>query len=314
VIERFAVLLVALAAMLWGTDALFRSPLLQHLGGDPVLQATQLVTMEHIVLTIVCLPIIWAAWREIRGLNAAQWRAIVAIGVGASALATILFTEAFVRGSDPVTPVVLQKVQPLVAVIAARLILGEHPRKNFFWFLLVVLAGAWLLAFPAPANISAHGLTPVLFAVSAAVLWALGTVLGRLLTTRLSFQHVTTLRFAFGLPASALAVLVLGAPAFPSGHDFVWITALALVTGLIALGLYYYGLQRTPAVTASLAELAFPVSATVVGYAAFDAHLTASQWLGLIVTSGIVLLLPVRSDKLVEVEKPGTERFATAPA
>src|SRR5438874_9852996 len=93
VIERFAVLLVALAAMLWGTDALFRAPLLQHLGGDPVLQSTQLVTMEHIVLTIVCLPILWAAWREVRSLNAAQWRAIVAIGVGASALATILFTK-----------------------------------------------------------------------------------------------------------------------------------------------------------------------------------------------------------------------------
>src|SRR5438477_10524755 len=80
VIDRLAVLLVALAAMLWGTDALFRSPLLQHLGGDPLLQSTQLVTMEHIVLTIVCIPIIVPAWREIPALNAPQWRAIVANG------------------------------------------------------------------------------------------------------------------------------------------------------------------------------------------------------------------------------------------
>jgi drug/metabolite transporter (DMT)-like permease len=123
---------------------------------------------------------------------------------------------------------------------------------------------------------------------------------------------VTTLRFAFGLPASALAVLVLGAPAFPSGHDFAWITALALVTGLVALSLYYYGLQRTPAVTASLAELAFPVSATIVGYAAFDATLSGTQWLGLAVTSLVVLLLPARSDELVDVEQP--EPGALAPA
>ena len=60
-IDRLAVLLVALAAMLWGTDTLFRAPLLQHLAGDPILQATQIVTMEHIVLTIVCLPILWLA-------------------------------------------------------------------------------------------------------------------------------------------------------------------------------------------------------------------------------------------------------------
>ena len=83
----------------------------------------------------------------------------------------------------------------------------------------------------------------MLFALGAAVLWALGTVLGRYLSQRMKFQYVTTLRFAFGLPAAAIALLVLGAPAFASGHDFGWIAVLALVTGLIALSLYYYGLQ-----------------------------------------------------------------------
>jgi drug/metabolite transporter (DMT)-like permease len=126
-----------------------------------------------------------------------------------------------------------------------------------------------------------------------------------MLATRISFQHVTTLRFAFGLPASALALLVLGKPAFPSGHDFAWIAVLALVTGLVALGLYYYGLQRTPAVTASLAELAFPVSATIVGYVAFDVTLSASQWAGLLLTTLVVLLLPVRGRKIVDVEPGG---------
>lgn len=301
-------LLVAIAAALWGADALLRRPLAQST------TAATIVFGEHLVLVAVTLPLLLGALVAVWRAGPRYILAAVVVGAGASALATILFTEAFVRGSDPVTPVVLQKVQPLIAVIGARLILGEHPRKNFFWFLLGGLAGAWLIAFPDPTNVSAHGLTPVLFALGAAVLWALGTVLGRLLTTRLSFQHVTTLRFAFGLPASALAVWLLGAPAFPSTHDFVWITALALVTGLVALSLYYYGLQRTPAVTASLAELAFPVSATVVGYVAFDAHLTASQWTGILVTTLVVLLLPARSDKLVEIEQPEAEAFAPAPA
>jgi drug/metabolite transporter (DMT)-like permease len=301
-------LFVAVAAALWGADALLRRPLAQST------TAATIVFGEHLVLVAVTLPLLGGALVAVWRAGPRYVLAAVVVGAGASALATILFTEAFVRGSDPVTPVVLQKVQPLIAVIAARLILGEHPRKNFLWFLLGGLAGVWLIAFPDPTNISAHGLTPVLFALSAAVLWALGTVLGRLLTTRISFQYVTTLRFAFGLPASALAVLILGAPAFPSGHDFVWIALLALVTGLLALSLYYYGLQRTPAITASLAELAFPVSATVVGYVAFDAHLTASQWIGLIVTSAVVLLLPVRSDGLVDIDEPEAGRLAPAHA
>jgi drug/metabolite transporter (DMT)-like permease len=292
------------AAALWGTDALLRRPLAHSTS------AATIVFGEHLVLVAVTLPLLAGALAAVMRAGPRYIVAAIVIGAGASAVATILFTQAFVYG-DPVTPVVLQKVQPLVAVIAARLILGEHPRRNFIWFLVAGLVGVWLIAFPDPLNIHAHGLAPVIYALSAAVLWALGTVLGRLLTTRISFQHVTTLRFAFGLPASAIAVLVLGSPAFPSGHDFAWITALAIVTGLFALGLYYYGLQRTPAITASLAELSFPVAATIVGYLAFDATLKPSQWLGLALTTLVVLLLPVRNAKLVDVEPAGG---ALAPA
>jgi drug/metabolite transporter (DMT)-like permease len=291
-------ILVAVAAALWGTDALLRGPLAHSTS------AATIVFGEHLVLVAVTLPLLLGALTAVFRAGPRYVLAAIIVGAGASALATILFTEAFARG-DFVTPVVLQKVQPLVAVIAARVILGEHPRRNFIWFLAAGLFGAWLIAFPDPLNIHAHGLAAVVFALSAAVLWALGTVLGRLLTTRISFQHVTTLRFAFGLPASALAILVLGAPAFPSGHDFAWITALALVTGLVALALYYYGLQRTPAITASLAELSFPVAATIVGYFKFGVTLETSQWIGLAVTTLVVLLLPVRSSKLVDVEGVG---------
>ena len=87
----------------------------------------------------------------------------------------------------------------------------------------------------------------MLFALGAAVLWALGTVLGRYLSQQMTFQYVTTLRFAFGLPARGdRAARARLRRAFASGHDMGWIAVLALVTGLIALGLYYYGLQSTP--------------------------------------------------------------------
>src|SRR5258708_3049662 len=125
VIDRLSVLLVALAAMLWGTDALFRAPLLNHLGVDPIRQATQLVTMEHVILTIVCLPILWKAWGEIRSLTRTQWIAIVAIGVGASGLATILFTISF-RYGHFIETLLLQKTQPLIAILLAHFWLGER--------------------------------------------------------------------------------------------------------------------------------------------------------------------------------------------
>ena len=248
------------------------------------------------------LPLVPAALLAVTRAGRRYVVAAVVIGAGASATATILFTQAFVQG-DPITPVVLQKVQPLVAVVGAWFILGERPRRHFGWFLLGGLVGTWLIAFPSPFDVEVGAALPALMALGAAVLWAFGTVLGRLLSTRMRFQHVTTLRFTFGLPASAIAVLIVGAPFSTSASDFAWIAALAIVTGLVALSLYYYGLQRTPAVIAALAELTFPITAAAVGYFAFDATLDGTQWLGVAITAVVVLLLPVTGPRVVTVPK-----------
>jgi len=291
--------LVAVAAALWGTDALFRKPL-----ADSTSVAT-IVFGEHVVLVAIALPLLVPALVAVFRLGWRYVLAAVVIGAGASAVATILFTQAFVDSASPVTPVVLQKVQPIVAVLGAWIVLGERPRPRFGLYFAGALLGAWLIAFPSPtADVLENwnaAVKPVLFALGAACLWAFGTVLGRYLTRELRFEHVTTLRFAFGLPASAIALLVLGGPAVASAHDSLWIAMLALVTGAVALSLYYYGLRTTPAVAATLAELAFPVTAALVGYLAFDATLSSTQWLGVAVTTAVVALLPARPRDVVEV-------------
>ena len=290
--QKVGVAAVAVAAGLWGTDALLRRPLADST------QAATIVFGEHVILFALVLPVIVTALPALWRAGPRYVAAGAIVGAGSSALATILFTQAFVHG-DPVTPVVLQKVQPLIAVLLAATILGERPRPRFGLFLLAGLAGTWLMAFPSPFDVSVHGKEPAFLALGAAGLWALGTVLGRFLTLRLAFQQVTAVRFAFGLPASFVAVLVLGAPFTASWHDMVFIALLALVTGLVALSLYYYGLQRTPASVAAIAELTFPVVAIAVGYLAFDATLTASQLAGVVLTSLVVMRLPARAPVLV---------------
>jgi drug/metabolite transporter, DME family len=269
------VVLVAAAAAMWGTDALFRKPLAESTS------AATIVFGEHVILVLVTLPLLVPAMRALFGAGTRYVLAGVAVGAGASAVATILFTQAFVDG-DP------------IAIAAARVILGEEPRRRFAWFVIPALLGVWLIAFPQPFEVHAQGIEPIALALGAAVLWGLGTVFGRYLARRLRFDHIVTVRFSFGLVASAIALPILGAPAFASAHDTLWIAYLALVTGLLALSLYYIGLRRTPAMVASLAELAYPVTAIIVGYVAFDATLRWTQWLGVILTVGVVSLLPAR--------------------
>src|SRR5882672_6187004 len=94
--------LVALAAALWGTDGLLRKPL----SGE--LAASTVVLWEHLIIVLALLPWLPTALRALRAATARERWALVGIGVGASAVATALFTQAF-RLGDPVTPLVLQK-------------------------------------------------------------------------------------------------------------------------------------------------------------------------------------------------------------
>jgi drug/metabolite transporter (DMT)-like permease len=302
------VLLIAVAAAMWGTDPIIRKTM------NPTTSATTIVFGEHVILVLCTLPFLLAALPAAVRAGRSYFAAAVVVGAGSSALATILFTDALIRATDPITPVVIQKVQPLIAVGCAALLLGERPRTGFIWFFLPALLGFWLVNQPHPLNPSAKGAIVIVEATAAAALWALGTVLGRYMSRRLEFQHILSLRFFFGLLASAVALWVMNAPAYSNGHDTVLILYLALVTGLLALSLYYYGLHKTPAVLASLAELTYPAVFVVAGVYAYDAQLRWSQWLGIALILGAVTLLPVQRQRDVVVEKRTDLIPATASA
>lgn len=294
------VTLVAFAASLWGFDQWIRASL------KGSVSASTIVFGEHVVLVALTLPFAFAALRSVVRLGWRHVAAAIFVGAGASAVATILFTEALFAHDDFVTPVVLQKVQPVFAVLAALLILGERPRRLYPVYLAVAIVGTYLMVVKHPLSPHAHGLATSLYALGAALLWALGTVFGRYLARDMRFEHVTTLRFVFGLPAAAIALLVLGEPAFSSWHNSSWIAVLALVTGLAAMFIYYYGLRWTPAVLATIAELAYPVAGILIGYFKFGQALTGWQWVGIGLTSAVVALLPARPRATVDP--------ATAPA
>lgn len=269
-IDRVAVVLVALAAMLWGTDTFFRVPILQHLSPDPTLASVQVVFMEHLVLTIAVLPILWLARREIRRLSRAQWVAIVAIGVGASALATVFFTRSFEYGHF-IQTLLLQKTQPLIAILLARLWLRELlPPRSYLWMPLAIV-GAYLIAIPDPLHPEQawadFHVAAAAYALAASALWGAATVFGRSVLRTVHFPTLTALRFVTGFPALGIALWVLGgAQAFTqySGSDTGLYLGIALLPGLVAMLLYYRGLASTPASMATLAELAFPITGVIV--------------------------------------------------
>ncbi len=273
--------MVALAAAIWGTSALMREPLTQDVG----MASSTVVFAEHVVLVLCLLPWLPAAVRAWWSSSTRTKLAVVVIGAGASALATTLFTAAFATGfavdgqPDVITPVALQKLQPLIAVLLAAVILAERIRPRFWLFAIPALAGAWLLAFAEPFDVTLRSAEAALLAFGAAALWASGTVLGRLVGSELSATHITSLRFLFGLLTMIAIVGARGEPFTVPWEGVLYIIPLALLVGLLALSLYYRGLRNTPASRATFAELAFPLTAAAIGVA-LGRHLVWNQWLG----------------------------------
>lgn len=276
--------LIAIAAALWGFSGLLRAPLSKEFS------STSIVLGEHAILVLLVAPFLPGALGALARSSVRTKVSILLIGAGSSAAATTLFTLAF-RYGDPITPQVLQKLQPVLAIALAGLLLGERLRPRFGLFAVPALAGAWLLAFADPFGITIAAAVPALLGVGAALLWALGTVLGRAVSQELSYRHVTALRFLFGLLALAAFAVATQAPLTLPFQTWPRLLGLALVPGLIALVLYYYGLRRTPASRATLAELAFPLTAAIVGVVFQHGHLALTQWAGFTVVLASILAL-----------------------
>ncbi|TMD01870.1 MAG: DMT family transporter [Chloroflexi bacterium] len=300
-IDRYAVVFVALAATLWASDAYFRNQLVQHLS------PTQIVVAEDALVTLFLVPVLIRSRHELRALGARGWVAVAIIAAGAQALATILFTASFSIASQHqlyAETFVLQQTQPLIAIVLAWIILGERRRPWFWPAAAVAIVAVYMVLFASdpfsPVTALQNGRLEVgLLALGAAALWASGTVFGRFALGSISFWSMTALRFTLALPVLVIVVLVQsGVGGF--GHyrlsDFVPnLLAIAIVPGLLALLLYYRALSKTPASLATIGEMAYPVAATLIATApppwGFHQPLYPAQVLGTLLLLAVIVFL-----------------------
>ncbi|MDF2960608.1 MAG: family transporter [Paenibacillus sp.] len=281
---RSGVWLVALGAALWGIDPLFRILLLKHL------TSAQIVLFEHVLLLVYAVPVLWLHRKELQGLAMRHIMALLFISWGGSAVATIMFTSAFAYG-NPNAVLLLQKLQPLFAIIMARLILKERLPALFPLLLILALAGTYLLtfgwSFPV-GSISEIAAVSGLLSIGAAALWGGSTVMGRVMLDKMQFETVTALRFACALPLLITTTWWEGDKLqLPAGMmDWAAMSGnlllQAALPGLLSLLLYYRGLAGTKASYAALAELLFPAVGVLINWLVFQQTVTFVQVIGFV--------------------------------
>lgn len=292
--------LVAVGAALWSLDAIFRTRLIG------TYSAYFIVFITQIICLVVVVPVLWKFRSEILRLKIRDWLAFLFIAVASNVLAMVAFTYAFSLASNFSVPILIQKVQPFFAIVSAVLILKERLPKYYFLYVLIAVVGSFLVAFGDGTDFSvgSKDFVVVIFSLVAAALWGLGTTAGRFLSVHHSFWLVTSMRYGIGATLMIILFPIWSAELIHVQEhlikDMPQFLAMALIPGLLALFIYYRGLQSTRASVACWLELFYPVTAVVINWAFLGSSLSTFQVIG-----AIVLLVSVLAMNFSSLQKTG---------
>lgn len=287
---RLGLLAICVAAFLWGFDGVVLTPRLYNL---PI---PFVVFLIHAVPFVLMQPLLWRSYGAISRLGRGTWINLGLVALTGGVLGTLgIVTALFLVDFHQLSVVVLlQKLQPIFAILLAAILLKERISARFVRWTAVAIVGGYLLTFglQLPSFSAGRNTTlAALFALLAAAAFGSATVLGKKLLGSLDFWQTTFGRYG-------VTTLMMGSILLASGRGFplaavtsanwVVILTIAFTTGTGATVLYYWGLTRVRASVAALGELSLPIGAVLLDYLVNGSRLTVAQLLGAALMIGAI--------------------------
>ncbi|OUC98497.1 hypothetical protein CA984_07000 [Streptosporangium minutum] len=259
---------------------------------------------------------VFLGWLGLRGrlgrLTGRQWATLALLGGGMYAAQSLLYFTAVQRIAPALAVLLLYLYPGLVSVLSA---VVERTRVSWSVVgpILVSLAGLTLVVGRLDAGLDLLG---VLAAVGAAVTYAFYIVLGSRVSASLSPAVTTAYLTMFATGSFALLGLALGGLDLgfaPAG--WVWAAAVAIVSTVLAIALFFAGATTLGPVRASILSMLEPVVAVLAAWLLLGGTLSWPQLAGgAVVLAGAVwgiLATPVRGDASPE-DPAGEETTAVS--
>ena len=280
-IKIISAVMISIAAVLWGFDGVVLTPRLSNLN------VVFVVFLLHALPFILMNAFFFKRYKELKKLDKKAVISLMLVSVFGGALGTIAIVYALflVNFQNLSVVVLLQKFQPIFAIVLAAIFLQERVSKKFYlWGIIAIIGGHFLtFGFNMPNfQTDTNTMKAGLLSVFASFAFGSSTVFSKSLLNKLSFDTATF--FRYGMTALLLfpVIIVLGRLG-----DFQLITPtnwlifgiIALTSGTVAIMLYYYGLKNIKASHATLLELFFPISAILFDYLINGIVLSAVQWI-----------------------------------
>lgn len=308
---KWAPLFVVLAGMLWGIDGIVLRPALYNF---PV---ALIVCLESWLIVLLLHPLIIRNRHRFKTLSRGDWLAFAGVALCGGAIGTMAITQAlfYVNFVNLSIVILIQKLQPAIAILLAALLLKERPGKSFYGWSLIAIIGAYFMTFGfQPVNIANNSKTTeaALFALLAVAGFGASTVFSKRALKNVEFEFGTVMRFLLtGIIMLPLAVFLgdLGKVDTLGSGEWKTLGLIAITTGGPGIFLYYYGLKRISASVATICELAFPMTAVLLEYFLRGNLLTMPQWIGTFILFGAM----ARVSQLPQKNDPQTAAAAVDP-
>jgi drug/metabolite transporter (DMT)-like permease len=278
-------LAIGFAAIMWGLDGVVLTPRLFNLNVGFV------VLVLHVLPFTIMNLFMWREYRFLKQFATIDWLVLSGISLTGGALGTLAIVKALflVNFQQLSIVVLLQKLQPVFAILLAVVLLKEKITFRFLaWALLALTAGYFLTFEWGLPKITSdrNTILAAMYALIAAFSFGSSTVLSKIMLNTYHFKTVTFYRYGFTSFIMVLVVLVSN-----QWHQFVDATSInwlffiliGLTTGSGAIFLYYYGLRNVSAIISVIIELLFPLSAILFDYLINGFQLSWIQWISAVV-------------------------------
>lgn len=259
---------ISISAILWGFDGVVLTPRLYNLDVGWV------VFVLHVIPFLIMNLFLFREYTNLKTFIKQDYILFTLVGIFGGALGTISIVKALflVNFHQLSVVVLLQKLQPIFAIILAAILLKEKIKKNFIiWAGIAIVASYFLtFGFSIPfASLNDNTFMAAMFAILAAFSFGSSTVFSKKILLQHNFVTATFYRYGFTSLIMLAYVIITGSISqFELTTDVNWLYffIIGTTTGSGAIFIYYYGLRRVKAILATISELFFPISAILFDY------------------------------------------------
>ncbi len=276
---------ISISAIMWGFDGVVLTPRLSNL------DVVWVVFVLHAIPFLLMNIFLFKQYRNLTTFLKQDYILFFLVALFGGAIGTIAIVKAlFLVDFHQLSVVVLlQKLQPIFAIILASILLKEKIKQHFvIWASLAIFSSYFLtFGFALPSiSMDDNTINAALFALLAAFSFGSSTVFSKKILINHNF--ITATFFRYGTTSLLLLILVLVTGStyqFELTTEINWIyfIIIGITTGSGAIFIYYYGLRRVKAIVATISELLFPISAILFDYIFNGSVLSPVQMLSAVI-------------------------------